>query len=88
MTFTFRPQGVCSSQMRVELNKDLVIEEVEVIGGCHGNSQGLAALLKGMNAKEAVARLQGICCGLRSTSCPDQIAKGLEKLLEQEAKTK
>ena len=84
MTHTFRPQGVCSQQMKVELDEQGVIRDLQVMGGCHGNLQGIAALVKGMEAEEAVSRLKGIRCGFRSTSCPDQLARNLEKILEQQ----
>jgi len=84
MTHTFRPQGVCSQQMKVELDEQGVIRDLQVMGGCHGNLQGIAALVKGMEAKEAVSRLKGIRCGFRSTSCPDQLARMLEEIIAQQ----
>lgn len=87
MTVTFRPQGTCSQEMHVQLSEDNVIEKLEVLGGCSGNLQGIAALVRGMPAKEAIARLKGICCGFKSTSCPDQLAQGLEKALARQAGT-
>ena len=81
MVVEFRPRGVCSQQMRVELDDDQVIRKLEVIGGCSGNLQGIAALVQGMPAQEAIARLKGIRCGFKATSCPDQFARGLEKAL-------
>ena len=83
MTHTFRPQGVCAQQMKVEVDEQGIIQDLQVMGGCHGNLQGIAALVKGMEAREAVNRLKGIRCGFKSTSCPDQLARNLEKLLEQ-----
>ena len=83
MTYAFRPQGVCSREMRVDVNDQGVIEELEVVGGCSGNLQGISALVKGMDAQEAIRRLKGIHCGFKPTSCPDQLARGLEKILEQ-----
>ena len=83
MTHTFRPQGVCAREMKVEVDEQGVIQDLQVLGGCHGNLQGIAALVKGMEAREAVNRLKGIRCGFKSTSCPDQLARNLEKLLEQ-----
>lgn len=83
MTHTFRPQGVCAQQMKVEVDEQGIIRDLQVMGGCHGNLQGIAALVKGMEAREAVNRLKGIRCGFKSTSCPDQLARNLEKLLEQ-----
>ena len=78
MTHTFRPQGVCAQQMKVEVDEQGIIRDLQVMGGCHGNLQGIASLLKGMNVDEAISRLQGIRCGMKPTSCPDQISKGLE----------
>jgi len=83
MTYTYRPQGVCSQMMKVELTDDSVIEDVLVLGGCNGNLKGISSLLKGMKATDAIARMQGICCGGKPTSCPDQLAKALTLALEQ-----
>lgn len=83
MTYTFRPQGVCSREMRVDLDDQGVIQKMEVLGGCSGNLQGISALVVGMPAEEAVRRLKGIHCGAKSTSCPDQLAQGLETWLSQ-----
>ena len=63
--------------------EDGVITDCKFIGGCSGNTQGVAALVRGMTAKEAVRRLRGIKCGMRSTSCPDQLALALSDALEQ-----
>lgn len=81
-TYTFQPRGVCSREMQVDLDDQGVIQDLRVIGGCHGNLQGIAALVKGMSAEEAIRRLKGISCGPKSTSCPDQLAVGLEKALD------
>lgn len=83
MTYTFIPRGVCSRQITIELSDDGIIEEVRFMGGCSGNTQGVAALVKGMNAKEAIARMKGIDCNGRGTSCPDQLAKALTEALEK-----
>lgn len=80
-TYTFQPRGVCSREMQVELDDQGVIQALRVTGGCHGNLQGIAALVKGMSAEEAIQRLKGIRCGPKSTSCPDQLALGLESAL-------
>jgi len=79
MTHTFRPQGVCSQQMKVELDEQGIIQELQVMGGCHGNLQGIAALVEGMDAAEAIKRIKGIKCGMKPTSCPDQLARALEQ---------
>ena len=81
MAYTYKPQGVCSRQMTVEI-EDGVIQSVEVIGGCNGNLQGIASLVRGMRAEDAVERLSGIRCGFKDTSCPDQLAKAITKALE------
>ena len=82
-TYTFQPRGVCSREMQVDLDDQGVIQALRITGGCHGNLQGIAALVKGMPAGEAIRRLKGIQCGPKSTSCPDQLALGLEQLLAQ-----
>ena len=84
MVVEFRPRGVCSQLMRVELDEDQVIRKMEVMGGCSGNLQGISALVKDMPAQEAIERLKGIRCGFKDTSCPDQFARGLEKALAKE----
>ena len=84
MVVEFRPRGVCSQLMRVELDEDRVIRKMEVMGGCSGNLQGISALVKDMPAQEAIDRLKGIRCGFKDTSCPDQFARGLEKALAKE----
>ncbi|MBP3356800.1 MAG: TIGR03905 family TSCPD domain-containing protein [Rikenellaceae bacterium] len=80
MTITYEPQGVCSRLMQIEVENG-VIRSVQVTGGCHGNLQGLGALLRGMRVEEAVARLEGIDCRGKGTSCPDQMALALRRAL-------
>lgn len=72
--------GTCSTQISIEL-EDGIIREVAFTGGCHGNTQGVAALVRGMRIEEAVARLKGIDCRGRGTSCPDQLARALEQTM-------
>ncbi len=84
MVYTFRPKGVCSQQMKVEVDEQGIIQALQVMGGCNGNLQGIAALVKGMSAQEAADRLKGIRCGFRSTSCPDQLARMLEEIIAQQ----
>ena len=69
--------------MSVEVNDQGIIENLEVVGGCSGNLQGISALVKGMPAREAIRRMKGIHCGFKATSCPDQLAQGLEKILAE-----
>ena len=70
-------KGTCSSAINYEV-KDGIIESVEFVGGCHGNTQGVAALVKGLQVTEAIARLEGIDGRGRGTSCPDQLAKAIK----------
>lgn len=75
---SYKTKGVCSSQINFEI-KEGKIEEVQFINGCAGNTQGVAALIKGYTVEEAISRLKGIDCKGRGTSCPDQLAQALEK---------
>ena len=76
---TYQTKGACSRAIEIEMDGD-TIGNVCFIGGCHGNTQGISALVKGMKAQEAIAKLKGIDCKGRGTSCPDQLAKALELL--------
>ena len=78
MKFKYNPRGVCAREFLIEVEGD-VIQSVQVTGGCHGNLQGIAALLKGMKVEDAIARMEGIRCGMKATSCPDQIAQALKQ---------
>ena len=82
MTYTYRPQGVCSQLMEVEV-EDGKIRRVEVVGGCNGNLQGISRLVEGMDVNEAISRMEGIRCGYKPTSCPDQLAKALKACIAQ-----
>ena len=84
MTYKFRPRGVCSQEMSVEVDEQGIVHNLQVYGGCSGNLQGIAALVEGMNAQEAIRRLKGIRCGFKNTSCPDQFACNLEQLLAKQ----
>lgn len=83
---TYRTKGTCSMAIHVELHPDHTIQNVEFVGGCSGNTQGVAVLVKGMKAEEAIERIEGIRCGSKPTSCPDQLAKALRLALEEEEK--
>ncbi len=77
---TYKTHGVCAKQIEFELSEDKhVIEKVNFIGGCSGNTQGVSRLVEGMTVDEAIKRLDGIRCGARPTSCPDQLAKALKE---------
>ena len=77
MTYSYRPRGVCSQRMDIEV-EDGKIRSVQVIGGCDGNLQGISHLVAGMDVDEAISRLEGIRCGFKPTSCPDQLAQALK----------
>ena len=82
MTIQYKPKGVCSQLMNVKV-EDGIIQEVQILGGCSGNLQGIASLVRGMPAEEAIRRLKGIRCGFKDTSCPDQFARNLEKAMAE-----
>lgn len=75
----YQTKGTCSSAIDIEVN-DGVIESVAFTGGCNGNLKGISALVKGMKVEDAISRLEGIRCGFKSTSCPDQLAQALKTL--------
>ena len=79
----YKTSGVCSSAISFEIDKEGKVRDVKFQGGCSGNTQGVAALVEGMDASEAVKRLEGIRCGFRPTSCPDQLAKALKGAMNQ-----
>ena len=80
MHITYRPKGVCSQLMEIDV-EDGIIEKVVVKGSCSGNLQGISSLLVGMKAEDAIARMEGIRCGFKDTSCPDQLAKALKNCI-------
>ena len=82
MTHTYQPKGVCSRQITFEIDDEGKVRNVSFFGGCNGNTQGLSRLSEGMDAKELVERLRGIRCGMRTTSCPDQLAKAVEAAIK------
>lgn len=78
ITFSFKPEGVCSKEIIITLNSALVVK-IEFVGGCPGGLAGIAALAQGMHIDEVIERLQMITCGDRCTSCADQLARALQK---------
>ena len=78
---TYRTQGVCSRAIEIDVENE-IIQKVIFHGGCAGNTQGVAALLIGMNVNDAIKRLSGIRCGFKSTSCPDQLSKALDEYIK------
>ena len=77
----YKTSGVCSREIHIEV-EDGIITSCAFIGGCHGNTQGVAALVTGMKVEDAIAKLSGIDCRGRGTSCPDQRAKALAEIAE------
>ncbi len=75
-TYVYKTKGTCSREITVVLDGDTV-ESVSFLGGCHGNLQGVSALVKGRNVDEVIATVSGIRCGFKNTSCPDQLAQAL-----------
>lgn len=80
MVIDYQPKGVCSRRMLIEVENG-VVRSMQVQGGCHGNLQGISKLVEGMEVQEVIARLEGIRCGMKATSCPDQLAKALKETL-------
>lgn len=78
-SYIYKTQGTCSSHIELEV-EDGIIQSVVYWGGCNGNLQGISRLVKGMSISEVITRLEGIRCGARSTSCPDQLCKALHKM--------
>jgi uncharacterized protein (TIGR03905 family) len=77
----YRTSGTCSRMITLDV-EDGVITNCKFSGGCHGNTQGVAALVCGMKAEDAIKKLEGIKCGFKNTSCPDQLARALKESLE------
>lgn len=76
MQYSYKPHGVCSRMISFDI-EDNIVKNISFSGGCSGNTKGLAALAEGMTADEIIARLSGIRCGFKGTSCPDQLAKAV-----------
>ena len=79
MAYEFKTRGVCAQAVRFEV-EDNIITKVDFIGGCSGNTQGVARLAEGMSVDAVIAKLRGIHCGRKPTSCPDQLAQALEQM--------
>ena len=77
MKFSYKTKGVCSNTIQFEIENN-ILTNVSYQGGCHGNLQGISALVEGMSVDEVIQRVKGIRCGFKDTSCPDQLAKALE----------
>ena len=77
MKFTYKTQGTCSRSIEIEIENDRVVD-VNFVGGCNGNLKGISSLVKGLTVDEVIEKLEGITCGFKGTSCPDQLAKALK----------
>lgn len=80
MTHTYKTSGVCSKSISFDI-EDGIVKNISFVGGCSGNTQGVAKLAEGMKAEELIERLSGIRCGFKSTSCPDQLAKAVKSVI-------
>lgn len=78
MEYKYTPEGVCSMQMIFEIENN-IIKKLKIVGGCPGNTVGVSKLVEGRNIDEVIEMLKGIQCGIKGTSCPDQIARALEE---------
>ena len=79
--YTYYPKGVCARQIDYDLDDDGSIHDLKFTGGCNGNLKGIMSLLNGMKAEDAIERMEGITCGNKPTSCPDQIAKCIREAI-------
>lgn len=80
--YSYEPQGVCSTKMVIQLEGD-VVKKVQITDGCAGNTVGVSKLVEGMKIEDVIKKLKGIPCRSRGTSCPDQLAKALEKIKQE-----
>ena len=83
MEYRYKPRGVCSREMIIELDGN-TIRKLTIVGGCDGNTKGISKLVVGMNINDVIEKLKGITCGIKGTSCPDQLAKALVEIKEKE----
>lgn len=79
MQFEYKTKGTCSQRILFDVEEGKV-KNVQFLGGCNGNLKGIAALVEGMNVNDVISRVEGIKCGMKSTSCPDQLAQALKEV--------
>ena len=84
MAFTYRTKGVCSRQISFDIQDGRIVN-IRFDGGCNGNTQGIASLAEGMTVEEVITRLEGIRCGFKGTSCPDQLAQAVKAAMAEAA---
>ncbi len=80
---SYKPSGVCSREMNIEIDDNGIITKVQIVGGCAGNTQGVSRLIEGMDAETAIEKIKGIKCGFKATSCPNELSKAITQCLEQ-----
>ena len=83
MQYSYKTKGTCAQRIDFDVD-DGIVSHVRFVGGCSGNTQGVAKLVEGMKVEDVIAKLEGIRCGYKATSCPDQLAKACLKLKEEE----
>ncbi len=83
MEYAVRPKGVCTMQIKFEIDDDKTVRNVQFLGGCNGNTKGLSALVEGMKADDVITRLSGINCNGKGTSCPDQLARAIDAAVNE-----
>ena len=81
MQFEYRTKGTCSQRIIFEIN-DGIVTNVQFLGGCNGNLQGISKLVDGMKVEEVIEKIEGIHCGMKPTSCPDQLARALKEAIK------
>ncbi len=82
MEYRYIPKGVCSREMILDV-EDGIVKSLKIVGGCAGNTQGISKLVEGMKVEDVIEKLKGIQCGMKGTSCPDQLTKALETFLSE-----
>ena len=82
MIYTYKTFGTCAQQIQIEIDENETIKNVKFLGGCNGNLQGISKLVEGQKIDDVISRLEGIKCGFKSTSCPDQLAMALKEVKE------
>lgn len=84
MQYTYTPKGTCSKQMIIDIDEaNETIKSVKIVGGCPGNTVGVSKLVEGRKIKDVIGMLKGIPCGMKGTSCPDQLSKALEEIINK-----
>lgn len=82
MQYEYKTKGTCSQRIIFEI-EDGILKNVQFIGGCNGNLKGISSLVEGMAVQDVICRIEGICCGLKATSCPDQLATALKEAISK-----